>query len=309
MDTILVKCPHCKEQMQAPKGRASIICMFCGKNIDLENQANCLAGNVDTEKKAESLDTIKSDVKKATKEYHKMVRAFKRDSYHDLFEKYKADNYAFFMAVKTCIMNTKEEELPSAYEEIADIIIQNQEDELSQIKKKNDKFSSQMDMNMFMAVFLIPSIKEIGNKRADDLADEICKKWGKQFKDSNIHASDYDSISAGFKRKLCYVTTAVCQNLQFGEDCEVLTLIKDFRDTYLASTEEGKQMIEAYYDIAPTLVKRISCSASPEEKYAWIWEQYLKPCVDYIKDGKQDDCRIKYCEMVETLKEEYIRSK
>ena len=35
METILIKCPHCKEEMQAPAGRESILCMFCGERIDL----------------------------------------------------------------------------------------------------------------------------------------------------------------------------------------------------------------------------------------------------------------------------------
>ena len=35
METILIKCPHCKEEMQAPADRESILCMFCGEKIDL----------------------------------------------------------------------------------------------------------------------------------------------------------------------------------------------------------------------------------------------------------------------------------
>ena len=35
METILIKCPHCKEEMQAPTDRESILCMFCGEKIDL----------------------------------------------------------------------------------------------------------------------------------------------------------------------------------------------------------------------------------------------------------------------------------
>ena len=63
-----------------------------------------------------------------------------------------------------------------------------QEAALAQVKKKNEKFTVQMDKNMFMAVYVLPSIKEIGGKKADELADAICKEWGKSFKDSNIIA-------------------------------------------------------------------------------------------------------------------------
>lgn len=310
MDTILVKCPHCKEQMQAPKGRDSIICMFCGKDVDLKEAANSALNDTSSiEKCFENLNKVMEGADKALENYSVLVRAFKRDSYHELFEQYKADNYGFFTAIKISLANASDENIDGVYHQIARAFILSHENELSGIKKKNDKFSAQMDKNMFMAIFVIPAIKEIGNQKADTLAEEICKEWGASFKDSNILASDYDSICEGFKRKLCYVTTAVCQNLNFGEDCEALNLIKDFRDNYLASTQEGKELIDSYYDIAPTLVKRIDKDASAEEKYVWLWNQYLRHCVEYIKKGQNEACREKYCEMVETLKDEYIRSK
>ena len=163
-----------------------------------------------------------------------------------------------------------------------------------------------MDKNMFMAVYVLPSIKEIRGSRANELAEVICKEWGSSFKDSNIIASDYDSIVQGFKRKLCYVTTAVCQNLNKGENCEELRLIKEFRDGYLASTQEGAALIEEYYDIAPTLVKRIAKDADAQAKYIWLWNTYLAPCVAFIKAGRQEECKETYCGMMEELRKEYM---
>ena len=309
METLLIKCPHCDEEMQAPAGRESIICMFCGKNIDLTSMVSVSKEDADAEKCYNNLNKVIEGADKAFENYRVLVRSFKRDTYQELFEEYKANNYGFFMAIKNCLISAADSSIDGVYHQIARALIMSHQRELDQLKRKSDKSAVQMDKNMFMVVFVLPAIKEIRNGKADSLADEICKEWGKAFKDSNIMASDYDSISEGFKRKLCYVTTAVCQNLNLGEDCESLRLIKEFRDEYLASTEEGKSMIDAYYDIAPTLVKRIEKDASAEEKYVWLWNQYIKPCVDFIKAGENEACREKYCEMVNTLKDEYIRSR
>ncbi len=319
METVLIKCPHCNEEMQAPAGRESILCMFCGGRIDLTSagvvcQETESASGTAPEKKRdagkcyENLNFVLEHVEGACRDCSARVRAFKKDSYHELFERYKEENYAFYTAIKLVFDNAPDdiESLDGIYHQIAGGFIREQEAALAQVKKKNEKFTVQMDKNMFMAVYVLPSIKEIGGKKADELADAICKEWGKSFKDSNIIASDYDSIVKGFKRKLCYVTTAVCRNLNKGSDCEELRLIKEFRDNYLSATEEGWALIEEYYDIAPTLVKRIAKDAGAQAKYIWLWNHYLAPCVAYIRAGAQEECRETYCEMMEELRKEYM---
>lgn len=314
METILIKCPHCKEEMQAPAGRESILCMFCGERIDLTSAEvkygaegrEEAADTADAGKCYENLNFVLEHAGAACREYSAKVKAFRKDSYHELFERYKEENYAFYTAIKLVLDYAPEDSLEGIYHQIAGAFIREQEADLEQVKKKNEKFTVQMDKNMFMAVYVLPSIKEIRGSRADELAEAICKEWGGSFKDSNIIASDYDSIVQGFKRKLCYVTTAVCQNLNKGEDCEELRLIKEFRDGYLSSTEEGLALIEEYYDIAPTLVKRIAKDAEAQAKYVFLWNNYLAPCVAYIKAGSQEACKETYCAMMEELRREYI---
>lgn len=316
METILIKCPHCGEEMQAPAGRETILCMFCGEKIDLtaakkiqEESENPLpSAGPDAGKCYENLNFVLEHAEAACKNYPEKVRAFKKDSYHGLFERYKEENYAFYTAIKLVLDNAPDdiESLDGIYHQIAGGFIRAQEAELEQVKRKNEKFTVQMDKNMFMAVYVLPSIKEIGGPKADELAETICREWGQSFKDSNIIASDYDSIVQGFKRKLCYVTTAVCRNLNKGDDCEELRLIREFRDGYLSAEKDGPALIEEYYDIAPTLVKRIARDAQAQAKYVWLWNTYLGPCVSYIKSGQMESCKETYCHMIEELKEEYM---
>lgn len=320
METILIKCPHCNEKMQAPADRESILCMFCGARIDLKNvretgQAEENAdftvekAPADPAKRQENLQFVLSHVGAVFRDYTEKVKAFKRNSYTDLFERHKEENYGFYTELKLVLDNVAEEELDGICRRIAEAFIREQEQALAQVRKKNERFSLQMDKNMFMVIYVLPSIKEMRNKKVDRLADVICEEWGKAFRDSNISAANYESIMEGFKRKLCYVTTAVCRNLNKGEDCEELRLIKDFRDGYLSSTEEGRAMIEEYYDIAPTLVKRIDKDAGAQEKYLWLWNTYLAPCVEFIRAGQEENCRETYCSMIEELRAEYMRKR
>lgn len=317
METILIKCPHCKEEMQAPANRESILCMFCGEKIDMEKmqaetaerQIEDIPDAVDeaAKKREENLQFVLGHVGAVCREYKEKVKAFKKDSYSGLFENHKQENYAFYTSIRQILDSTEDRVvLDYSYRQIAGAFIEEQKAALEQIKKKNDKFSMQMDKNMFMVIYVLPSIKEIRNGKADELAEVICGEWRKAFKDSNISAADYDSIAQGFKRKLCYVTTAVCRNLNKGEDCEELRMIKDFRDGYLSSTKEGLALIDEYYDIAPTLVKRIAKDADAHEKYVWLWNTYLAPCVAYIKNGQPEDCKETYCAMMEVLRKEYM---
>lgn len=314
METVLIKCPYCKEEMQAPVDRESILCMFCGKKIDLaetEEQTQNTNGSsaekdADAAKCQENLHFVLEHTKAVCRDYDKKVRAFKKDSYHELFELHKKENYAFYFSIRTVLSNAAEEELDDICRQIAGAFIREQEEALAGSRKKSDRLSLQMDKNMFLVIYVLPSIKELRDSRADRLADVICEEWRKAFKDSNISASDYDSIMQGFKRKLCYVTTAVCRNLNKGEDCEELRLIREFRDGYLAASRDGQDLIDEYYDIAPTLVKRIARDERAQEKYIWLWNTYLAPCVAYIKSGQPENCKETYCSMMEELRKEYM---
>lgn len=316
METILIKCPHCGEEMQAPKGRESILCMFCGVKIDLSKaeMPAQIAESADSAKKAaltpaeyqENLNFAISHAGAVCKNYAEKVRAFKKNTYPELFQGHKEENFAFYHAVKLVLSAASPEESDSICHRIADAFIAEQKQTSAELPKKNAKYAAQMDKNMFLVIYVLPAIKDLQLDKADRLAEVICEDWRKAFKDSNIAPADFASINGGFKRKLCYVTTAVCRNLNKGEDCETLRLIKDFRDGYLSSTEDGQALIEEYYDIAPTLVKRIDKDLLAQEKYLYLWNTYLLPCVAYIKSGLQENCRETYCSMMEELKSEYM---
>lgn len=100
----------------------------------------------------------------------------------------------------------------------------------------------------------------------------------------------------------CYVTTAICESLGKEADCYELRLLKDYRDQYMESDPERKEMVDEYYDIAPTIVKRMDRCDNRKELYQDLYDRYLMPCIHEIEDKKYEECCDRYQDMVMELK-------
>ena len=67
-------------------------------------------------------------------------------------------------------------------------------------------------------------------------------------------------------------------------------------------------LIDEYYKIAPTLVACIDYCDAPELQYPRLQQKWLLPCCKAIDEGRYDDCRALYVDMVQTLKKQYLQS-
>lgn len=174
--------------------------------------------------------------------------------------------------------------------------------------KKNQKERLMMDMNMAMAVFVLPMVLEYKGNSSKPLTEKILEAWKQEFPKSNLQAADYEFIEKGFHKKFCYITTAVCESFGKSDNCYELSLLRDYRDTYLASLPNGQELIQKYYDMAPSIVKHIDQQKERQEIYRSIWEDYLAPCISMIENHQMDECRRHYEDMVYDLKEKYFIS-
>jgi len=173
---------------------------------------------------------------------------------------------------------------------------------LSQFPSKRKREVHQIDSNMNMVCFFVPLIHSV-NK---DLAIKTIDVWNEKMPNSKIGLSSVEEINGGFKKGLCYITTAVCEVLNKGDNCQELTIIRDYRDQYLANTAEGEQVIDTYYNIAPTIVNRINKAEESSRIYKQIWIGYIQPCLTLIKEGKNEECRELYTQMVTLLERKYM---
>ena len=158
-----------------------------------------------------------------------------------------------------------------------------------------------------MVAYFLPLLGEMESEIKEEFIRDITETWNKQIPDAKIAFSSYENIKKGFRRSVfCYITTAVCRSLGRPDDCYELNTLRDYRDSYLLSTDEGREMVQEYYNIAPTIVKRIDKKAEADEIYENIWKTYLSPCITMIENGENEKCRDLYSSMVRKLEARYL---
>lgn len=228
---------------------------------------------------------------------------FKKDKYPEGFQSYLRQYIEVIDAIEKVY---QEEADPSAWlDKLADRLVSGAKRELDGIQKKGKRTEKMTDFNMTLAIYLLPAILEQKGQAAEPLTDRIVEKWNVAFQTS-VGKASYDKIEGGFHRKLCYITTAVCESQGKPDDCYELELLRAYRDGYLLSTEEGKKLVKEYYNIAPTIVNRIGRMEDSKAVYEEIWSAYLSPCIRLIEEGKKEECKAQYMKMVYTLKGRYM---
>lgn len=191
---------------------------------------------------------------------------------------------------------------------LADIIPAKAEVTLNEHNGKRRREAALLDYNMAMAIYVLPVLNYSKNIHLMRLSELIVEDWNNRFSGPKLGNSDYESISGGFKNRMCYITTAVCETLGKGDECYELSLLRDYRDEYLMSLSEGEKIVKEYYNIAPTIVTHINRRKDADKIYSDIWDEYLQPCVSMIEAGEQAACKKTYSDMVRNLQKQYLYS-
>lgn len=174
-------------------------------------------------------------------------------------------------------------------------------------KRKRDIKS--LDHKLNMVSYFVPLMGGMPSERAREFTERTVAVWNGKMPRYKIALSTYEGIKGGFRKGMfCYITTAVCRSLDKPDDCYELTALRRYRDEYLLSSEKGKGLVEEYYNIAPTIVKRINKQENADEIYHGIWETYLSPCIRLIEENRKEECRDVYSSMVRKLEKEYLYS-
>lgn len=237
------------------------------------------------------------------------IAEFRKETYEESFRQYLEEHILVWNMICGTEADDKMKEQVRA--QAADALVHGADERFRGVRGRAQKDKMQYHLNLYMVSYVLPAViawqKRCGRPEEEtkQITDLICGRWQKAF-GARIQASDHASIQAGFRQKLCFVTTAVCRGLRKPQDCKEIILMKQFRDGYFSESTEGKRLIQEYYDIAPTIVKRISREADPEEKYLYLWNTYIRKCVDHIENGKNEQCSCLYETMMSELKEEYM---
>ena len=251
---------------------------------------------------------ITNHIEKLTTLYdsaEKEMPYFKRNVYDQAFKKVYEANLATFDELNADLEGQSLEFVEDYLAELADAFVSIFKTEYDQIEKKGKRNSYLTDHNTPIVIYVFPAILYYGAKWCKPCVETLVAKWNEAFTEVTIGYGTYEDIKAGFKYKLCYVTTAVCDSLNKPDDCIELTMLRDYRDNVLAKEEGGEQLIEEYYDIAPTIVKRINRSENPEAEYNRLYTDFILKCIDNIENKNYEQCRFNYTSMVTELKNKY----
>ena len=140
--------------------------------------------------------------------------------------------------------------------------------------------------------------KQSGDSSVDsDTVHRYC--WGYHYDDCPRYKNANSSSGP------CYLTSACTEAKGLPDDCHELTVLRSFRDTYMATLPNGKEDIKEYYRCAPIIVSKVMELPNSKELFNKIYEELVVPCVNLIESGSNHEAYIKYKNYTNQLRELY----
>ncbi|MCI1965202.1 MAG: hypothetical protein LKJ17_03590 [Oscillospiraceae bacterium] len=282
-------CPHCGGKFQIPGDIAGkMVCPFCAKPMeaDMPSDASASLGKAAGLLPPEAFSTMIE------------VNQLNAKHYADVFETYRG-------AVLPALHAYLQEEADygdQAAELFASALFDGFEREERAARRNSMRT---FDLRISITSLLIPAILDLNVPAADRLADLFLQKWNAVHKKPLGKAKVAD-IQDGFRKKLCFITTAVCTELGKGDDCEELQALRLYRDGYLSQIPEGKRKIEEYYLFAPLIVQSVETSGNAKAEWNRIYREYLFPCLSALKHHRPEECGKRYETMMCELEQKWL---
>lgn len=107
----------------------------------------------------------------------------------------------------------------------------------------------------------------------------------------------------------CYLTSACVHSVGLPDDCVELKTLRGFRDSYMKQSEEMRGDIAQYYSTAPKIVEKINQDNNSINIWKRIYEELVKPSVEYIKIGKYENAYLLYKEYALQLESVFLKNK
>lgn len=249
-------------------------------------------------------DALKCELSDLITDVVNPLDGFQKKDYEKYFSDYLEEHRPVFRDLEDAYIysDQKEELLQSLAESLTLSVVK----KLRKEPKKRGRSRKLTDYNMILVVYVFPALLKESHQAGEPFSREVLKSWKEHFPKTNLHISTYEEIEEGFKKRYCYITTAVCQSLHRGDDCEELVMLRDYRDSYLMGLANGQEVIREYYDVAPTIVKHINHRENSRQIYREIYDDYLSRCIELIRQGKNEQCRKVYTAMVYDLEDKYF---
>jgi len=122
---------------------------------------------------------------------------------------------------------------------------------------------------------------------------EVLKKKKKEFV---AKVEEYKPLedSFDFDASDCFLTTICVNHKGLDDDCFELNFLRHFRDEYVANTANGEQLIEAYYEMGPRIVKHINTHSHKAQILDAMYQDLIMPVIGQLKAGQQEAAKDYY---------------
>lgn len=302
---IVGKCSKCGEELRVPARLKQFSCMYCGAKLTPEDLVEELPPVELAGDPAALTGKVCEDIIRCLADFPGIHKKITRKEYEPAFAEYEAACREIFEDLDLACRIAPEQRDAQIAQAVEAFLNQMEQRWPAGGSKRN---LARDDDKMTIAVFMVPMVGHLKLSISDDFCQTLQKSWVDRHPKAPFYVGTYDAISDGFRRrfKLCFITTAVCEELGKPDDCEELTAFRAFRDGYLRQCPDGEALVEEYYDIAPGIVTCIDHCGDRTQRYMEIRDRYLQPCYEDLQAGRMEACKKRYIQMVRDLEKQYL---
>lgn len=106
----------------------------------------------------------------------------------------------------------------------------------------------------------------------------------------------------------CFLTTACVTHKGLPDDCAELETLRQYRDQLVQEDEAFRSKVLEYYRNAPLILQQIEQTGESDRIYDQLYEDMIKPCVNLLEAGRQDEAKDLYLNYYERLATEYLKT-
>ncbi len=304
-------CPQCGNPLQIPAGLQRFSCLYCGARLNLEELLPEASAPGESEtppaEARAAYDYAAAHLPDCVTGYLGCFRYLNKKEFEPYFRRYVAENQEAFRQLDRAAA-ARPQERQALLEAAADGFLTQLEAWIVKNKRALTSRDAMLDDAKYtLCLVMIPALRSLGLSIGEEFAALLRERWLDRYPKKVFQLTTYEEIAQGFQRKrLCFITTAVCVSLGRPDDCAELTAFRAFRDGYLSTCPDGPALIRAYYDLAPAIVTAINLLDNPGTVYPAIWAKYLAPCFEALKRGAPGLCKDLYTAMVRDLSGKYL---
>ena len=299
MENITLTCPACGKEILVPADLEDFSCVYCGAKHRMADLIPRTAPADEADRayaEAHLLDCVR--------DYPDYYKSFNRKKYEEAYQAHRDGTRETWEAMDRYVC-AQPERREALLEGFAEAFI-SQWETFQSGRKKHSRKRMEFADKLTLAWFTVPAIRGLGLSVSEDFPAILREKFVARYPDNVFELATFEEINSGFRKKgFCFVTTAVCEAEGKADDCAELTAFRSFRDGWLAKTEQGRALIEEYYETAPAVVAAMRWGDDEAARCAELRRDWLTPCYEALLRGDNEGCKKLYVAMMRDLQARY----